>query len=466
MNRPPHTRRNFLKSASAEAALASLGLCGSTAAAAQLGGAGLVAPRRSHHAPSAKRLLMIFFTGGFSQVDTFDFKPQLQKNHGKIIPAEELYYKFEGELLASPFRFAPAGEMGLMVSELFPYLSTVIDELCVIRSLHTDILEHSEATLAMHTGSPQLAMPGLGAWLSYGLGTANPNLPAHVVLAKRKPYGGTKGWDNGFLPPHHQGVRIIPGNNPIPNIESQARSTTLAELEQLMRQDFNRAHANQRPDDLQLQARMSVDATARGMMRVAPSLFDVSTESQSTLDMYGIGPADKNSFGYQCLVARRMAEEGVRVIELIDSGSAHKNWDAHGNIHDHRENAKFSDQGTAALIRDLRQRGLLDETLVAICTEFGRTPWIQHKNKTPGRNHWHKAFTCLLAGGGVKGGITYGKTNEWGSEVVENPCHVHDYHATILHLLGLDHTELTYHYGGRDFRLTDVYGNVVREILC
>lgn len=465
MNGEFNTRRTFLKSTGMGAAVTALGMRPSISLAAQIGGGGLMAPRPSHQSPKAKRLVMIYFTGGFSHVDTFDYKPELQRNHERLIPAEELYYKFDGKLFASPFRFAPAGESGLMVSELFPHLANVIDELCVIRSLHTDILEHSEATLAMHTGSPQLGMPGLGAWLSYGLGTVNQNLPGHVVLAKWKPYAGTRPWDNGFLPPQHQGVRIIPGDDPIPNIESSVRSVTANELEQIMLRDINREYAKQRPDDLQLQARLSVAETARGMMRVAPPLFDISSESASTLEMYGVEPGDNTSFGYQCLVARRMVEQGVRVIELIDSGSAHKNWDAHENIFDHRANAKFSEQGTAALIRDLRQRGLLDETLVAICTEFGRTPWYQHNSKTPGRNHWHKAFTCLLAGAGVKGGMAYGKTNEWGSEIAEDPCHVHDYHATILHLLGIDHTKLTYHYGGRDFRLTDVYGNVVEDIL-
>ena len=460
-----NSRRQFLQSTGRGLTASALGLPTALARAAQLGNSGLLAPQPSHYPAQAKQLVVVFFTGGFSRVDTFDYKPELQKNHHHTIPAEEFRYKFDGKLLASPFNFAPAGESGLMVSELFPYLRTVIDELCIIRTLYTDILEHAEATLAMHTGSPQLPMPGLGAWISYGLGTFNPNLPSHMVLARWKPYSGGKSWDNRFLPPQHQGVRIIPGDNPVPNIESYAPSITLHDLEQRMLRDINREHSRLRPEDFALQARTGSFETANGMMRSAPPLFDLSNESESTLTMYGVEPGDNASFGYQCLVARRMIERGVRVVELVDSGSGHQNWDAHGNIFDHRKNAKFSDQGTAALIRDMRQRGLLDHTLIAICTEFGRTPWYQHKSKTPGRNHWHKAFTCLLAGAGVKGGMAYGKTNEWGSLVVENPCHVHDYHATILHLLGLDHTKLTYHYGGRDFRLTDVYGNVVHDIL-
>ena len=467
------TRRGFLQSSGLGAAASVLGLQQSLAVAAKLDGGGLLAPRPSHDPPKAKQLVILFFTGGFSQVDTFDYKPLLQKNHEKLVPAYDTldlstkadWWRFDAKLLKSPFKFARAGESGLWISDLFPHLSTVMDELCVIRTLHTDIQQHSEATLAMHTGSPQFTLPGIGAWLSYGLGTFNRNLPAHIVLSRWNPYGGTKSWDNGFLPPQHQGVRIIPGDNPISDIESPARSVTLHQLEQRMLRDVNSEHAELRPHDFELAARTDSFATANGMMRVAPPLFDLSDESESTLKLYGVGQGDKTSFGYQCLVTRRLVEQGVRVIEVIDSGSGDNNWDAHGDIFEHRNNAKYVDQGTSALISDLRQRGLLDDTLIAICTEFGRTPWYQHPPKSPGRNHWERAFTCLLVGAGVKGGLAYGETNEWGSEVADKPCHVHDYHATILHLLGIDHTKLTYRYGGRDFRLTDVYGDVVTDIL-
>ena len=459
------TRRRFLQSTGLGMVAGAGGLRQAVAVAARTGDGGLLAPRLAHHPPRANRLIMLFYTGGFSQVDTFDYKPELQANHEKKVSAEELFYKFEGKLLASPYQFEQAGECGMMISELFPYLKTVADDLCVIRTLHTDILEHFEATLAMHTGSATFTMPSFGSWISYGLGTFNQNLPSHLVLCKHTPYAGSQNWDNGFLPPQHQGVRIIPGNSPIPNIQLASRSIKLQQLEQLMLRDINEAHARLRPEDLQLKARTDTFNTAQGMMREAPDLFDLSSESSETLKMYGITPGDNQSFGYQCLVARRMTERGVRVIEVIDTGSAKANWDAHGNIHDHRRNAKWVDQGTAALIRDLKQRGLFEDTLVMICTEFGRTPWYQDKAKNPGRNHWHRAFTCLLVGAGVKSGMTYGETNEWGSEVASDPCHVHDYHATILHLLGLDHTRLTYRYSGRDFRLTDVYGNVVQSIL-
>ena len=455
-----NNRRDFLKWTMAGLGTTRMGRRAMLASATELGGGGLLAPRAPHYAAKAKRLVILFFTGGFSHLDTFDYKPRLQKSHHQ----SAAHLLTNGKFLASPFRFSPAGENGTLVSDLFPRLRTMMDELCVIRSMHTDIVEHSEATLAMHTGSPQLAMPGIGAWLSYALGTYNQNLPSHIVLAKQNPYAGTRGWDNVFLPSQHQGVRIIPGEEPVSHLKSPAPSMKLHEIEQLMLRDINEKYARARPDDFELAARTSSFATANGMMRVAPPLFDASTETKSTLKMYGVEAGDNTSFGYQCLVARRMLEQGVRVIELVDTGSGPENWDAHGTIFNHRRNAKYVDQATAAMIQDMRQRGLLEDTLIAICTEFGRTPW-QDNAKTPGRGHWARAFTCLLAGAGIQGGKVYGETDEFGLDVIADPCHVHDYHATILHLLGIDHTRLTYRYGGRDFRLTDVYGDVVHDIL-
>jgi hypothetical protein len=352
----------------------------------------------------------------------------------------------------------------LWISDLFPHLRSVADELCVLRTLHTDIVEHFQATLAMHTGSATIPLPGIGSWLSYGLGTLNRNLPSYLVLAEHLPYAGAQVWDSNFLPPHHQGVRIIPGDDPIPNLKPVARSSTLAELEAQMLRDVNGEHARLRPGDLNLQARMQTFETARGMMREAPEAFDLSTEPARTLEGYGVPAGDRKSFAWQCLIARRLIERGVRVVELIDTG-AHDNWDSHGDMQAHRPKALRVDRALAALLQDLRQRGLLSETLVAICTEFGRTPWSDAGNGK-GRNHYAKAFSCLLAGAGVRGGIAYGETDEYGGSIARDPVHVHDYHATILHLLGLDHTQLTYRYAGRDFRLTDVAGNVVRGVLA
>ena len=365
--------------------------------------------------------------------------------------------------MGSPFKFSACGQSGLQVSELFPHLQTVADELCVIRTLHTDIVEHFQATLAMHTGSATIPLPGLGSWLSYGLGTFNANLPSFVVLAEHLPYAGGQVWDSNFLPPYHQGVRIVPGDEPIPNLRSPARSATLHELEQIMLRDVNDLHARARPLDLNLRARMKSFDTARGLMREAPEVFELAREKPATLERYGIKSGDKKSFAWQCLMARRLIENGVRVVELIDTGS-HDNWDSHGDMQAHRPKALRVDQAITALIRDLKQRGLLQQTLLVICTEFGRTPWSDGGNGK-GRNHWAKAFTSLLAGAGVKGGMTYGETDEFGAGIVSHPVHVHDYHATMLHLMGIDHERLIYRYAGRDFRLTDVAGNVIRAVL-
>lgn len=429
--------------------------------AAEQNGAHVLAPKRTHHSPRAKQLIMIFLTGGYSHVDTFDPKPILKAKHGEPFPAFGLRPEEAQRqpLLGSPFDFEQCGESGLWISELFPQMKTVADDLFVIRSMHTDIVEHFQATLAMHTGSATIPLPSVGAWLSYGLGTYNPNLPSYVVLAEHLPYAGSQVWDSNFLPPIHQGVRILPGNDPIADVKSPALSMTLAELEAEMLREVNRWHAQARPGDENLLARSASFESARGLMQIAPEIFDVTNESSFIRSGYGIAEGDAKSIAWQCLMARRLIERGVRTVEIIDSGSSN-NWDAHGNMNDHRPMAKRVDQPIAMLIRDLKQRGLLDDVLIAVCTEFGRTPWTDSPTGK-GRNHYAKAFTCLLAGAGIEGGRTYGATDEFGSSIIENPCHVHDYHATILNLLGIDHTRLTYHFSGRNYRLTDVYGNVI-----
>jgi hypothetical protein len=454
-------RRDFLRCCAA----GSLGLYPVLSLAAEIHQGQALAPCPGHHPAKAKNLIFIFLTGGFSHVDTFDYKPRLHTDHGKKVlgrdlrdPADKPYY-----LIRSPFQFTRHGHSGLWVSELFPHLGELADDLCVIRTLHTDILEHFQATLAMHTGSSTVPMPGLGAWLSYGLGTFNKNLPPYLVLAENMPYAGAQNWDSNFLPPLHQGVRIVPGDEPIPDLRSPARSVTLRELEQVMLRDVNELHARMRPEDLNLRARAQSFATAAGMMREAPRVFDLAGESDATLARYGCSRDDNKSFAWQCLMARRLVESGVRVVELIDSGSSN-NWDAHSNMEEHRGKALRVDRAIAALIADLKQRGLFTETLIAGGTEFGRTPWGVTPNDK-GRNHHARAFSCFLAGAGVKGGTAYGQTDEHGISILANPCHVHDYHATILHLMGIDHKKLTYRYAGRDFRLTDVHGNVLSGIL-
>lgn len=456
------SRREFLRRSNAGLAVGA-GLYSALALAAELHDGHPLAPKPSHLPARAKQLIVLFLTGGFSHLDTFDPKPKLNANNGRIVPGEGLRDSAQLPLLGSPFKFTACGRSGLMISELFPHLQTVADDLCVIRTLHTDIVEHFQGTLAMHTGSATVPMPSLGAWISYGLGTLNANLPPFVVLAENMPYAGAQVWDSNFLPPHHQGVRIVPGDKPIPDLDANARSVTLQELEQIMLRDVNESHAAQRPGDLNLRARMNSFSTARGMMREAPQVFDIGNESDATLEMYGFKRSENKSFGWQCLVARRLIASGVRVVELIDTGSSN-NWDAHGNTQDHRPKARRVDRAITALIKDLKQRGLLEETLIMCCTEFGRTPWAQEPNGK-GRNHWAKAFSCLLAGAGVQGGLAYGETDELGANIVAHPVHVHDYHATVLHLMGIDHEKLTYRYAGRDFRLTDVSGQVVRGIL-
>ena len=413
-----------------------------------------------HFPAKAKRLIVVFLTGGFSHVDTFDPKPALLRDKGKFVEGPSLRAVARLPLQPSPFQFTPRGESGLMISELFPQFGNLADDLCVIRSMHTDIVEHFQASLAMHTGSATVPLPSLGAWLGYGLGTDNPNLPSYVVLCEHLPYGGSQLWDSNFLPPVHQGTRVIPGNDPIPNLKPSVEQTTLRALEARMLDDLNSRYVDLHPGDLGVIARSQSFRTARGMMEVAPQVLDFANETDATHELYGLARGDRSSFAWQCLAARRLAEEGVRAVEIIDTGASN-NWDSHGDMQHHRPKAERVDRPLAALITDLKQRGLFDDTLVAICTEFGRTPF----DEGLGRNHWHRAFSCLLTGAGVRGGTSYGTTDEYGIDIVENGVHVHDYHATILHLMGIDHERLTYRYAGRDFRLTDVSGRVVKEIL-
>ena len=461
-------RRRFLDRCARAGAIAALGGSSHRALAlsAQLHAGGVLAPKPAHFPAKAKRLLVLFLTGGFSHVDTFDPKPRLSAMHGKPIPAFGLRPDESKPLplLGSPYTFEQCGRSGLWISDLFPHLRQVADDLCVIRTMHTDIVEHFQATLAMHTGSATIPLPSIGAWLSHGLGSFNPNLPSYVVISEHLPYAGAQVWDSNFLPPQHQGVRMIPGREPFADLKGLARSSTLAELEATMLADLNRSHAENRPGDMELVARQTSFDTARGMMAEAPEVFDLAGESEAVLARYGIQRGDHTSFAWQCLMARRLLERGVRVVEVIDTGS-HDNWDSHGDMATHRPKALRVDRAMASLVMDLKQRGLFDDTLVMICTEFGRTPWSDGGNGK-GRNHYAKAFSCLLAGAGVRGGTTVGETDEFGANIVRDPVHVHDYHATILHLMGLDHTRLIYRYAGRDFRLTDVSGEVIRGVLA
>ncbi len=425
-----------------------------------------LAPRQPHFEPRAKRVILLYMTGGVSHVDSFDPKPALFAGHGKRITVDNWQGKlgeFTRYLKKPNWEFRPGGKSGIEVSDLFPHMREVVDDLCVIRSMETNHTNHYESTLGMHCGSWEFARPSIGAWISYGLGTVNRNLPSFVVVAPHAPYAGAQTWGSDFLPGCHQGTQILPGNDPIPNIKRRVASSKLQELELQLLAKANKRHLQEREADRALEARIRSFETAFGMQREAPEALDLSGETEATQKLYGIQPGQTTGFGWQCLVARRLAERGVRFIEVIDVGSSN-NWDAHGNMATHAPLAKNVDQPIAALIRDLKQRGMLDDTLVVWTTEFGRTPYHE-KADHPGREHHHQVFSSWLAGGGVKNGMVYGSSDEHGIAVAEDRVHVHDFHATILHLLGLDHERLTFRHAGRDYRLTDVHGQVVRGIL-
>ena len=419
-----------------------------------------LAPKQSHFPAKAKRVIFLYMSGGVSHVDSFDPKPKLIADHGKTVkmPRGDKY------LTRPHWEFKPRGQSGTEVSELFPHIAECVDDICVIRSMKNDHGDHFEATLGIHTGSVTFNRPSLGSWVSYGLGTVNQNLPAFVVLAPELPYAGSQVWGSDFLPAFHQGTRIVPGPEPIPNMTRRAASPELQEMELGLLDFFNRKHIEKREADPVLAARIKSFETAYGMQREAPEAFDLSKETDATLKLYGLERGSTKGFAWQCLVARRLAERGVRFIELIDSGAS-KNWDAHGDIQTHLPLARNVDQPVAGLLKDLKSRGMLEDTLVVWTTEFGRTPF-NDKPTAKGREHHAKVYSSWLAGAGVKGGITYGASDDYGIDVADNLVHLHDFHATILHLLGMDHTRLTFRHAGRDFRLTDVHGNVVKAILA
>ncbi|MGE3806335.1 MAG: DUF1501 domain-containing protein [Gemmataceae bacterium] len=420
-----------------------------------------LAPKKPHHVPRAKRVIFLFSTGGVSHMETFDPKPQLFKADGKMMGVGGGLSLEQRPLLRPRWDFKPGGKCRTLVSDLFPQLRERMDDICLIRSMTSDNNEHFQATLAIHTGSFFFARPSLGSWLSYGLGTVNRNLPSFVVIAPHLPYAGGQVWANDFLPAYHQGTRVVPGKEPIPNVKRQDQLADLQQLELGLANAFNQQHLKSHGHDSELAARIRTFETAYQMQFEAPEAFDLSKESPKTLELYGVKSGDTESFGWQCLIARRLAERGVRFIELIDNGSSN-NWDSHGDMAAHEPLARKIDKPIAGLLQDLKQRGLLDETLVVWTTEFGRTPG---QDGTKGRGHHPACYSSWLAGGGIRGGITYGQTDDIGAKVADRPMHVHDFHATILHLLGIDHEKLTYRHAGRDFRLTDVYGNVVKDIL-
>ena len=424
-------------------------------------------PKPTHFPPKAKHVIFLYMSGGVSHVDSWDPKPKLFADAGKTVPINEFQGRkgdYKMFLKRPQWGFTPHGQCGTEVSGLFPHMAECVDDLCVIRSMKSDHTNHYEATLGIHTGSFTFARPSIGSWISYGLGTLNRNLPSFIAIAPQSPYAGGQVWGSDFLPGAHQGTLVVPGPEPVANIQRRAGSNRLQELELRAMDKLNQRHLTARGDDPLLTARIKSFETAFGMQSEMPGVFDLSKETDETLNLYGLERGSTKGFAWQCLVARRLVERGVRFVELIDVGSSN-NWDAHGDMLTHTPLAKNVDQPIAGLLRDLKQRGMLEDTLVVWTTEFGRTPF-NAAAEAAGREHHHWVFSSWLAGAGVKPGITYGESDEYGINASENPVHVHDFHATILHLMGLDHERLTYRHTGRDYRLTDVHGNVVQEILA
>ncbi len=452
------TRRQVLKSAgSGFGYLALAGMLGRDAQAfasadASPTGAGPLAPKPPHFAAKAKRIIFLFMTGAISQMDTWDYKPRLQKDDGKVGPGG-------GVLTGSKFRFRQHGQSGTWVSELFPYLAWHVDQLCFIRGLHTDTPAHPEAVMQLHTGASiaSLTRPSLGSWLLYGLGTENQDIPGYVTINPPPNFGGAANFGSAFLPAHFQGTRINDSGF-MPNLTSHtARSLQRKQIDLIQSMNRDLAATPGAPD--QLDGVIQSYELAFTMQGKVPELLDISREPQAVLDGYGVKPGPSGSFARQCLMARRLSEAGVRFVEISQPG-----WDHHTNLHQGLiRNSAAVDQPAAALLADLAQRGLLEETLVLFGSEFGRMPTAQGVD---GRDHNITGYSMWLAGAGVKTGFSYGNTDEYGLHAVEGQMHTMDLHATLLALMGLDHEKLTYRYAGRDFRLTDVAGNVAKEILA
>jgi hypothetical protein len=429
-----------------------------------------VAPRPPHVCARARRVIFLFMKGGPSHVDTFDPKPLLDRDHGKPLPFAKPRVQFAqtGTLLRSPWKFRRYGQSGLPVSELFPNVARCADRLCVINSLHGTNPAHGGAVLKLHTGSDNFVRPSMGAWVAYGLGTENRDLPAFVTICPTLAHGGVNNWGSAFLPAACQGVPI--GNASVPVEQARVRyiqNPRLPREVQRRQLDFlaeaNREHLERAGPDLALEGRIDSFELAFRMQTAMPEVEDLSGETAATRRLYGLDDAATANFGRQCLLARRFAERGVRFVQVTHSDSMVQ-WDQHSDLKKgHEKNAREVDQPIAGLLCDLESRGLLDDTLVLWGGEFGRTPTVEGGD---GRDHNPEGFTMWLAGGGVKPGFRHGATDDYGYFAVENKVHIHDLHATILYLLGLDHERLTYRHAGRDFRLTDVHGRVVNDILA
>ena len=413
------------------------------------------APKTPHFPARAKRVIMIFLQGGMSHLDTFDYKPQLQKDNGKPISSDS-----KAKILGSSWKFAQHGQSGQWISELLPHTARHADDLCVLTGMHTDNQAHGQAVPFFHTGHATQARPSMGAWTLYGLGSENDNLPGYVATNSLRQFGQNHG--SAFLPATYQATILNPqADPPLANLACQHLSVAQQRQQLDLLKSMNQQRLRRDTVSSDIEAVIHTYEMAFRMQSAVPSLLDFSSEAKETLDMYGLnsGSSRKREFARQCLMARRFAEQGVRFIEIGSGG-----WDHHMDLNVNLpKSAENVDQPTAALLADLKQRGLLKDTLVVCAGEFGRTPTAQFGN---GRDHNNRGFTIWMAGGGVKAGYRHGMTDEYGREAIEGRVHIHDLHATMLHLLGIDHERLTYRYSGRDFRLTDVHGKVVKEIFA
>jgi hypothetical protein len=463
------TRRWFFKQCGVGLGAIALGeLLASEQLKAALAPANPLAPKAAPFPAKAKRIIYLFMAGAPSHLELFDNKPELAKWDGKLPPAELLkgyraaFINPNSKLLGPKFKFARHGNSGAELSTLLPHLATVADDLTIIKSMNTDAFNHAPAQILMNTGAQQFGRPSMGAWVTYGLGSENSNLPAFVVFSTgtKGTSGGSSNWGSGFLPSVHQGVMFRNVGDPVLYLSNPKGVDSTMQRDSLNAiRNLNQMHLDV-VGDPEISTRISSYEMAYRMQTSTPELMDISKEPKHILEMYGAEPG-KSSFANSCLLARRLSERGVRFVQIF-----HEAWDQHGNLtKDITKNCKDTDQATAALLKDLKQRGMLDDTLVIWGGEFGRTPMVQGGGND-GRDHHPNCFTVWLAGGGMKPGITIGRSDDFGFNAIEDKVHVHDLHATILERLGFDHTKLTYRFQGRDFRLTDVSGNVVRKVLA
>jgi len=470
------TRRHFFRECGIGVGkIALAGLLTDTLTSNSLGSPGMsqnpMAPRAPHFAPKAKRVIHLFMAGAPSQLDLFDLKPALAKLEGKPLPPSVIggqryaFIRPDAAVLGPRFKFARYGQSGAELSEMLPHLARVVDEICIVKSVHTDQFNHAPAQIFFNTGFSQPGRPSLGSWVTYGLGSETQDLPTFVVMSTGSGIsGGSANWSSGFLPTVYTGVRLRNQGDPILNVSSPPGVDSRLQRDSLDLIDALNARRLQAIGDPEISTRIAAYEMAFRLQTSAPELMNLKSESKATLAMYGADP-DKPSFARACLLARRMIERGVRFVNIY-----HEGWDAHTDVSGNlKTNCGATDQASAALVMDLKQRGLLEDTLVIWGGEFGRTPMVESNialGRSLGRDHHPQAFTMWLAGGGIKPGLTYGATDELGFHIARDQVHVHDLQATILHLLGFDHEKLTFRHAGRDFRLTDVHGQVVNGILA